>query len=156
MKTLTDEGYYAFYAYETARDLLLRKKPSKYIIITNADIISLSKLFPSMDFMDYPKIHGENCDVEENVKLIIEEPGDRFVMPGIVHQKENYLKEVAKRAIFHINAFFYDVNNEKFYDPLDSYRYLKKKIITTISSPKREIKKHPTFCLLYTSDAADE
>jgi len=147
LKTLTDEGYYAFYAYETARDLLLRKKPSKYIIITNADIISLSKLFPSMDFMDYPKIHGENCDVEENVKLIIEEPGDRFVMPGIVHQKENYLKEVAKRAIFHINAFFYDVNNEKFYDPLDSYRYLKKKIITTISSPKREIKKHPTFAL---------
>ena len=145
--TLVKEGFYAFYAFETARDLLLRRKPSKYIILTNADIISLSKLFPSMDFADYPKVHGEDCNDKSNIKFMIEDTGDRFVMPGIVHGQENYLKEIARKEIFTVNTFFYDVNKEKFYDPLDNYKYLKEKVIITSSSPKKLVRQEPMFAL---------
>ena len=145
--TLVKEGFYAFYAFETARDLLLKKKPSRYIILTNADIISLSKLFPSMDFIDYPKVYSEECDKNLDVRFIIEDTGNRFAMPGIVHKRENYLKEIARKAIFAVNAFFYDVDKEKFYDPLDSYKYLKEGLITTISSPRKEIKQNTAFAL---------
>ena len=147
LKTLIKEGFYAFYAFETARDLLLKRKPLKYVILTNADIISLSRLFPSLDFTNYPKIHGEVFDEDSNIRFVIEDEGNGIRIPGLIHKHEGYLRDIANKAIFTINSFFYDVTKEKFYDPLDNYQYLKKRLITTILPVRKEIKQSPIFGL---------
>jgi len=147
LKTLIKEGFYAFYAFETARDLLIKRKPSKYIILTNADIISLSKLFPSLDFVNFPKVNGDFFNGKSNIKFVVEDTSNGIRIPGLLHRHEGYLKDIANKAIFTVNTFFYDVVQEKFYDPLDSYQHIREGLITTILPVRRQIKQNPVLGL---------
>jgi len=49
-KLLTGNNFWACYAFETARDLLLKRKPRVIKILTNAGLHQLSKLFPEIEF----------------------------------------------------------------------------------------------------------
>ncbi len=135
LRLLNEEGFYAYYAFETARDLLLRKKPAEINILTNADISILLRMFSSEGFertLDYGIYY---LSKNNKIKFYIKDYQNLVKIPGLLHGREGYLKMVAGELIFNINAFFYDVEKEKFYDPLNSYSDLKKRLIRTVMSP---------------------
>jgi len=140
---LIKEGFWAYYAFETARDMLLKKSPQIIKVFTNAGLLELSKLFPSVEFVGmhcnpYLRTHCLSLLAlkKRNVLFYISDyPTERIInIPGYTEIEKEAIKRASKYAIFTANSFFYSLKDNIFYDPLDSYVDLKKGIIKTIFS----------------------
>ena len=146
---LVDSGYWAFYAFETARDMLLAQKPSSLKILTNADLLQLSRLFSEVIFK---KGHPEHARLQSNGTSVRFYVSDS--LPEMKNEASNRkeLKRCAlRRATLHtpflINGFFYDVEEGLFFDPLDAYSLLKSRLIKTRLSPDRVGREFPLLAL---------
>jgi tRNA nucleotidyltransferase/poly(A) polymerase len=149
VKQLLNNGYDAFYAFETARELLLHKEPDNTKILTNADLSRLASLFPDILFRKRQSEHAY---------LSINGRGVRFyvshALPYGIKGASNRM-EIKKRALtsatfytpFLINGFFYDVEDRIFYDPLDAYLLLKSGVIKTNRSPSKAFESFPLLAL---------
>ena len=135
-RRLIENGFWAFYSGETARDMLLRRDPRRIHILTNADLFQLSKLFPDID---YRRGYGENAYLGGDglpVRFFISDyPLDKTVnIPGAVDLEKEALRKAARHELFSINSFFYNIGRDVFHDVLDTYSQLKNGIIQTIES----------------------
>jgi tRNA nucleotidyltransferase/poly(A) polymerase len=147
-KTLVKRGFWAYYAFETSRDMLLKRDPKAIKILTNADLLQISKLFPKV-------VYRKDCDEHAYLKgnlpvyfFISDYPEDRNVhIPGMIEKRREAGKHAAKETLFSINSFLFDFERDVFYDPLDAYPYLKQKKIKTIKKPAQIAEKFPTVAL---------
>jgi len=148
-KCLVDKGFWAFYAFETARDMLLRRNPQAVNILTNADLFQLSRLFSGIE---YRKKRDEHAYLErDGLKIhffISDFPVENKVhLPGITRLEKDALKRAAQQTLFRNNCFFYDLKEDIFHDPLDSYPILKQGIIKTTIKPKKAALQYRTISL---------
>lgn len=148
-RKLIQNGFWAYYSYQTARDMLLRKSPKEINILTNADLLQLSKLFPEVQFRNGRKENGYLCSSDIPVYFYVSDfPAENTVkIPGILELEKTVLEQAARRVLFRINGFFYNVRKEIFHDPLDAYTQLKKGIIQTITEPDEAFRKYPAIAL---------
>jgi len=148
-RRLVANGFWAYYAYETPRDMLLRRMPRVINILTNADLLQISKLFPDIIFRE----NGDEptCFIQSEYPVhfyVSDYPADRAVrIPGIIEINKNACKHAAAASLFTINSFFYDFERDIFYDPLDAYPVFKQSIIRTTMSPERAAENFPTITL---------
>jgi hypothetical protein len=146
---LIEHGFWAFYSAETARDMLLRRKPRRINILTNADLFQLSRLFSDVDFR---KGYGESAYLAREhmpVSFFISEyPVEKAVnIPGMVDLTKEALRVAARHELFRINSFFYNVQRGVFHDLLDSYTQLKRGVIQTVGDTAEASIRHPTIAL---------
>lgn len=148
-RVLIDSGFWVFYAFETARDMLLHKEPSSLKILTDADLSQLSRLFPDISFR---KGHHEHARLQALGKQIMFYISD--VLPEGKRRASNYTelkREALRRATSHtpflINGFFYDIEDDLFYDPLDGYSLLKTGLIQTRMPPEQVGREFPLLAL---------
>ncbi len=148
-KLLTGNNFWACYAFETARDLLLKRKPRVIKILTNAGLHQLSKLFPEIEFRKKCDEHAYFVHEDYSVRFFtidyLAEPLDKNRAETGVQKKA--LKMAAEYSPFTINSFFYDFERDIFHDPLDAYSMLKGRVIKTINSPERTAETFPTIVL---------
>lgn len=132
-RILTDSGFWAFYAFETARDMLLRKEPSSLKLLTNADLSQLSRLFGEVSFIKGRHEHACLQDGNGSVMFYVSDalPEARRGASNHGELKREALLRATSHTPFLINGFFYDVEGDLFYDPLDAYTLLKSKLIQT-------------------------
>ncbi|UCB44691.1 MAG: HD domain-containing protein [Spirochaetota bacterium] len=130
-RLLLESGFDTYYAFETARDMLLNRRPTIINILTSADLSQLARLFPGVAFR---KHYLEHAFVESNGQSV------HFYVSDILSKdtrkasnrteiRGGALKRAASYTPFLINGFFYDIEEEIFHDPLDAYSILKSKII---------------------------
>jgi tRNA nucleotidyltransferase/poly(A) polymerase len=146
---LLDEGLWAYYCTETARDMLLRRSPTTINILTNADLIQLHRLFPDLS------LNGERRESafldRDGVRVrfhLSDYPIYRSVqIPGMLEVEKDALKLAAEHELFRINGFFYNIISEVFHDPLDSFRQLRDGLIQTVQPLELAAREHPTIAL---------
>jgi tRNA nucleotidyltransferase/poly(A) polymerase len=148
-RRLIEQGFWAFYSAETARDMLLRRNPRYINILTNADLLELSKLFSDLDFREG---HPENAYLVHDglpVRFYISDfPVERTVnIPGGVDIEKEALRKAAHNELFSIHSFFYNIQRDVFHDFLDYYSHLKDGLIHTIGSAAAAVQRHPALAL---------
>jgi len=148
-RLLLENGFWAFYTFETARDMLLRRTPRRVNILTNADLFQLSRLFSTIE---YRKNREEQAYLEyEGIEVnffISDFPVENTVnIPGITNLERDALKRAAQQTLFRNNCFFYDLKEDIFHDPLDSYPLLKQGLIKTTLKPKKAAQQHKNIAL---------
>lgn len=149
LKKLKKEGFWSFYAYETARNMLLGKPSKRINILTDADVFELTRMFPEIEFRSG---RSENGFIGKNgfeVRFyVIDYPFDKIVhIPGFTNREKLVLKSEAEKVLFRIDAFFYELERDIFIDPLDSYYLLRKGLIQTTKKPKEVIENCPVLGL---------
>lgn len=145
---LVKKGFWACYAFETARDMLLKKRPRVIKILTNADLFQLSKLFPDIMFRENRTEHAFLFHDDHDVHFYISDYADRAVnLPGMIEREKLEQKKAIRYALFSVNCFFYNIRTGVFYDPLDSYPVLKNRLIQTIEPPERASENFPSIAL---------
>jgi len=146
---LTQKGFWAYYAFETARDMLLKKDPRTINILSSADLFQLSKLFPEIRFRKNRKEHAYLIQNGNPVRFYISNyPADRSVrIPGLIEGEKDALRYAVKSELFRINSFFYNIKRKIYHDPLDAYFQLKNGIIQTIVPPEKAGKSFPLIAL---------
>lgn len=146
---LVQKGFWACYAFETARDMLLKRRPRIINILTNADLYQLSKLFSSLSFRRNHQEHAYLVHEGYSVRFFVNDELIRSTVqiPGFHSVKRETLKKNSQHALFTINSFFYDVEQQIYYDPLDRYNELKKGIIKTAYPPEHLARTVPTLAL---------
>ena len=146
---LLENNFWACYAFETARDLLLKQKPSVINILTNADLLHISKLFSNISFRKNSDEHAYYDQGDYPVRFFTIDNGENHSLDQTfsIEMKKNSLKRAAEYSLFSINSFFYDLEEGIFYDPLDAYPLLKKGIIKTVKNPEHTAAMLPTFAL---------
>jgi tRNA nucleotidyltransferase/poly(A) polymerase len=148
-RTLVQKGFLALYAFETARDMLLGREPKLIRILTDADLLELSRLFPEAA---HGKAGGTEIFCEEGgvaVRFTVTDfASERVVkIPGITRHKKQIALNAASAALFTTNCFFYDIEEDIFLDPLDQYENLKRRVIRTIGRPEDALERCPTLAL---------
>ncbi len=146
---LISNGFWAYYSAETARDMLLRKRPQRINILTNADLLQLSKLFSDVHFRNS---HDESAYLMgEDIPVffyISDYPVETAVkIPGMVDLEKEALQVAANRELFRVNSFFYNIKREVFHDLLDSYTQLKSGFIQTVTDVAEAAGRYPTIAL---------
>ncbi len=147
-KRLIGNGFWAYYVYDTSRDMLMGRTPEVINILTNADLSQIAKMFPDVVFR-------KQCDEHVHIKAdrpvnfyVSEYPEDkRTHMPGLIENRREARVHAAKNTLFSINSFVYDFEREIFYDPLDAYGIFKKEQIKTVGKPENTAEKCPTLAL---------
>jgi tRNA nucleotidyltransferase/poly(A) polymerase len=156
-RTLVDNGFLALYAFETARDMLLGREPRLVRILTDADLLELSRLCPDAT-------HGRTGGTEVRcgpagpaARLVVTDFGAERVVkiPGITRHKRQIAMHAAPSAIFSVNCFFYDIEDSIFIDPLDRYDDLKQRRICTIERPENALEECSTLALKTARIAAE-
>ena len=137
-KILIENGYWSIYAFETARDLLLQKRPSGLQILTNADISQLTKLFGDLCYRQGRNEHARITLGGTPVSFYISDmlPEGKGTASNHRELKIKALRSATDSTPFLTNGFFYDVEGDLFYDPFDSYTLLKRGLIQTRLSPE--------------------
>ncbi|MFW6137932.1 MAG: HD domain-containing protein [Spirochaetota bacterium] len=148
-KLLVENGYWAYYAFDTARNMLLHQKPRNINILTNADLGDLSKLFPDIIFSGdgygQARLKNDGYSVQFYISDL---DADRMVyIPGLAEPEKEALKKATSLTPFSINCFFYDIRKDIFYDPLDAYELLRKGVINTNIPPRQAVKGFSTLAL---------
>jgi tRNA nucleotidyltransferase/poly(A) polymerase len=146
---LISNGFWAYYSAETARDMLLRKRPKRVNILTNADLLQISKLFSDVHFRNG---HGESAYlVHEDLQIcffISDYPVETAVkIPGMLDLEKEALRRAAYHELFRVNSFFYDIKRDRFHDLLDSYTQLKRGFIQTVTDAAEAARRYPTIAL---------
>jgi tRNA nucleotidyltransferase/poly(A) polymerase len=148
-RLLIKKGFWTNFVFETARDLLLKKKPRALKILTNADLFQISKLFPDIKFR---KNREESAYLKNNglpvYFYISDYPFERSVrIPGNLEVTKNARLKAVKTSLFNVNSFIYDIKDGIFYDPLDAYPFLKDRIIKTLEPPEVAVGIFPTIAV---------
>ena len=148
-RKLVKAGFWAFYVRETARDMLFKKKPAVINILTNADLLQISKLFPDIEYLNEGNEYSCFLRAKYPVQFFIcDYSAYRAVhLPGLIDSKKDAYKLFAERSLFTVNSFVYDFKNVVFYDTLDAYSHFKKKLVQTIRTPEQSVPEHPTIAL---------
>jgi len=148
-RLLIDSGFWAFYAFETARDMLIPKKPSSLKILTNADLLQLSRLFPEVQFRNGHQEHARLQTGGRSVMFYVSDalPEKKREASNHSELKRQALRKAALLTPFLINGFFYDLEDDLFYDPLDAYSFLKRGQISTRLSPEAVGREFPLLAL---------
>lgn len=156
-RVLIDSGFWVFYAFETARDMLLNKEPSSLNIITNADLSQLSKMFPEISFRKGRHEHAHLQAAGKQVMFYISDalPEGKRRASNHIELKREALRRATSHTPFLINGFFYDVEDDLFYDPLDGYSLLKTGLIQTRMPPEKVGREFP-FLALQTAKVYSE
>jgi tRNA nucleotidyltransferase/poly(A) polymerase len=147
-KRLVENGFWAYYVYDTTRDMLMGRAPGAIDILTDADLFQIAKLFPNVVFR-------KHCDEHVHIRadrpinfFVSEYPEDkRTHIPGLIENKREARIHASRNTLFSINSFVYDFEREIFYDPLDAYGLLKQEQIKTVEKPENSAKKFPTLAL---------
>jgi tRNA nucleotidyltransferase/poly(A) polymerase len=147
---LIEGGFEAFYAFDTARDMMLRRRPHRVNILTDADPASLAHLFADIEFRTGFGESGFLRRDEIGVHFYTGEypAGRPLRVPGLWEGNGEMLERALHHDPFRTNAFFYSLGDGVFHDPLDSYRTLKRKVIETVDTPSRMIEEFPHLGLL--------
>lgn len=146
---LVSNGFWACYASETARDMLLRRPPCAIHVLTGADLFQLAKLFPNIVFRKNRREHAYlvwdeapvcfyTCDYPDHSSVYI---------PGYGEPEKVAMRRALSGELFRVHGFFYDIHKEVFYDPLDAYHELRRGLIRTIEPPQKAFNKIPTLAL---------
>ncbi|MBN2325477.1 MAG: HD domain-containing protein [Spirochaetes bacterium] len=148
-KILIENGFWSFYAFETARDLLLRKKPSGLKVLTNADISQLARLFGDLCYRQGRSEHARFALGETCVSFYVSDmlPEGKRAVSNHRELKKKALCKAAEHTPLLSDGFFYDVEGDLFYDPYDAYPLLKRRMIRTRYSPEKTIKIFPLLAL---------
>ncbi len=147
---LVEEGFSAYYAFATARDMLLRRKPRAVNILTGADLTQLSRVFPELQFR---RGRSEHAYLPGEVGAVRFYSGDFAAdrpvsIPGLADGNHELLSRALRWEPFLVNSFFYGIGEKVYYDPLDSYPTLKMKTIRTRQDTARALEEHPNLALL--------
>jgi hypothetical protein len=145
---LVENGFWAYYVYDTTRDMLMGRAPGVVNILTDADLFQIARLFPDVVFR-------KHCDEHVHIKAdrpvnfyVSEYPDDkRTHMPGLIENRREAQIHAARNTLFSINSFVYDFEREIFYDPLDAYGLLKLEQIKTVEKPENAARKYPTLAV---------
>jgi hypothetical protein len=145
---LVENGFWAYYVYDTTRDMLMGRAPGVVNILTDADLFQIARLFPDVVFR-------KHCDEHVHIKAdrpvnfyVSEYPDDkRTHMPGLIENRREAQIHAARNTLFSINSFVYDFEREIFYDPLDAYGLLKLEQIKTVEKPEDAARKYPTLAV---------
>ncbi len=141
-------GFKAFYAFKTAREMLLFRDPQDINIVTTADLSQLSKLFPDLQFRKTRREHAFLRNSGAPVYFYVSDfPTNTVRIPGILEKHSELFLKALEPELFTINGFFYDIEKQKFYDPLGSFNLLKQGYISTINTPVRAAEKDPAIAL---------
>ncbi|HUT64536.1 MAG TPA: HD domain-containing protein [Spirochaetota bacterium] len=148
-RLLIDSGFWAFYAFETARDMLIQRKPSSLKILTNADLLQLSRLFPEVCFRNGHQEHARLQTGGRSVMFYVSDalPEKKREASNHSELKRKALRKATSHTPFLINGFFYDLEDDLFYDPLDAYSLLKRGQIRTRLSPEAVEREFPLLAL---------
>lgn len=149
-RRLVERGFPAYYAFATARDMLLLRKPRSINILTAADLFQLARLFPDIRFRRERREHAylqhDGCAVHFYSGDFA---ADRSVsLPGLSDGNKDLLKRALQWEPFRVNSFFYSLADDVFYDPLDSYPVLKGRTIGTVKTPSQTTREFPSLALL--------
>jgi tRNA nucleotidyltransferase/poly(A) polymerase len=149
-RRLVEHGFSAYYAFSTARDMLLRRSPRSVNVLTDADLAQLSRLFPELQFRQGRSEHAYLYAGGRAVRFYSSDcTADRPVsIPGIADGNHELLRRALRAEPFLTNSFFYDIAESIFHDPLDSYPLLKKGTIRTRRPPARALEEHPNLAVL--------
>jgi tRNA nucleotidyltransferase/poly(A) polymerase len=149
-RTLQREGIPAYYAFSTARAMLLRKKPFAVNILTTADLSQLARLFPELQFRKGYSEHAFIQSDEYEVRFFSGDfAADRpIAIPGLTDENREFLMGSLKWEPFRTNAFFYSLDERKFLDPLDGYGLLKSGDIQTVQEPAHALRQFPNLAVL--------
>jgi len=95
---LLENNFWACYAFETARDLLLKRKPSVINILTNADLLQISKLFSDIIFRKNSDEHAYYDQGDYPVRFFTMDNGENHSLNQTfsVGMKKNSLKRAAE------------------------------------------------------------
>ncbi|MFW6181704.1 MAG: HD domain-containing protein [Spirochaetota bacterium] len=149
-RRLVEHGFSAYYAFSTARDMLLRRSPRTVNILTSADLAQLSRLFPELRFRQGRSEHAFLGTGAQAVRFYSSDcAADRPVsIPGLADGNHELLRRALRAEPFLVNSFFYDIGENIFRDPLDSYPLLKTGTISTRSAPAEALEEHPNLAIL--------
>jgi tRNA nucleotidyltransferase/poly(A) polymerase len=144
-----ENNFWVCYAFETARDLLLKKKPGVINILTNADLSQISKLFSDISFRKNSDEHAYYNNGGYPVRFYTVDHGETGSLNATFsdESKKNALKKAVEYSLFSVNCFFYDLEGEMFYDPLGAYPLLKRGIIKTVKNHEETAEIAPAFAL---------
>jgi len=146
---ILEAGFKAFYAFNTAREMLLFRQPQDINIVTTADLSQLSRLFPDLQFRKKRREHAFLKNSKAPVYFYISDfPSNTVRIPGILENHSKLFFKALEPELFTINGFFYDIEMQKFYDPLGSFSQLKQGYISTIGTPNQAAEKDPAIALM--------
>jgi len=148
-QVLLTEGHWAYYCRETARDMLLRRRPGTINILTNADLFQLSRLFPDLSLEGIGREAAHLVYDGISVRFHVSDfPLENAVrIPGMLGVEKDVLRRAAEHELFRINGFFYNITRGIFHDPLDSYSQLKGGLIQTVQPVERAAQAYPAIAL---------
>jgi tRNA nucleotidyltransferase/poly(A) polymerase len=145
---ILDAGFKAFYAYKTAREMLLYRDPQEIHIVTTADLSQLSRLFPDLEFRtDRPEHAFLRYSGLPVYFFVSDYPTNSVRIPGILEAIGELFEKALEPVLFTVNSFFFDLEADKFYDPLGSFKELKNGCINTIHTPSNAAKSDPLLAL---------
>ncbi len=145
---ILETGFEAFYAFKTARDMLLYRYPQEINIVTTADLSQLSRLFPDLQFRKTRREHAFLRNSGTPVYFfVLEFPSNTVRIPGLLEKHSEMFLNALEPELFTINGFFYDLEAQKFYDPLGSFTQLKQGYISTIYTPSHAAEIDPSIAL---------
>jgi poly(A) polymerase len=132
VKVLIKNGFYTYYAFETARDMLLHRSPSAINILTSADLSQLARLFPGVIFRKHHSEHAYILGNGQSIHFYVSDilSKDTRKASNSTEIRRGALKRAVSYTPFLINGFFYNIEDGIFHDPLDAYSLLKSGIIT--------------------------
>lgn len=141
IKRLQDEGYEAYFAGGSVRDLILGKDPKDIDIATSANVDQIQKLFP------------DNIAVGKQFGVILVRSEDHNYEVATFREEGPYLdgrrpsfvnfssaEDDAKRRDLTINGLFYDPIHKKILDYIGGQDDIENKIIRFIGNPDERIK----------------
>lgn len=151
---LNKSGYQAYLVGGSIRDLLLRKKPKDFDIVTNATPKELKKMFNNCRLIGkrflivhiffYSEIievstFRKNCKNKKNTFY------KKNNNAGMLLADNNFgkIEEDAKRRDLTINSLYYNVFNRNLRDYVNGFYDLKKKIIRIIGNPETRYREDP-------------
>jgi tRNA nucleotidyltransferase/poly(A) polymerase len=156
-KILIESGFWSFYAFETARDLLLKKKPSGLKVLTNADISQLARFFGDLRYRQGRNEHARLTLGDTSVSFYVSDmlPEGKRGVSNHRELKRRALRKAADHTPFLSNGFFYDVEGDLFYDPFDAYPLLKRRLIRTRMPPEKTINDFPLLALKAAKESSE-
>jgi len=143
-QALHESGSSIYLAGVTARELLLRREPSLFDILTDADLVSLARLDEKIEFPGRPY-----CDA----RLAIEKGEIRFRLFKRPYGGVDFdtLRRISGEELVTVNTFLYEYAASRFMDPYDAYQHLRSKVLWPLPRLCDIFSAHPSriFDLLY-------
>ena len=149
-KELVENKFDCFLVGGCIRDLLSKKKPKDFDLVTNAipdQIIKIFKKRARLVGKRFPIVHvrSGNLKVEVSTFRSSKSLHRDYGKSGIILRDEGWgnIEEDVVRRDFTINALYYDPLRNEIVDYLDGIEHIKQKRVTFIGPPAERIKEDP-------------